>query len=226
MTSDTAARASGSRAGIDPGVLVGYPPDRPVAGTLVLGSEPRLRSGTVVYDGSRIGDRLQTGHHVVIREQCEIGDDVSVWSNSVIDYGCRMGHRVRIHSNCYVAQYTEVEEDAFLAPGVTCANDLYPGQPASARAMTGPVIGARAQLGVNVTVLPYVRIGEGALVGGGSVVTRNLPAGVVAFGCPAVVRGHVEELVSIGTRVVRDPASRSGYRLVDPAGDSRPHDDG
>jgi acetyltransferase-like isoleucine patch superfamily enzyme len=192
-----------------------------VSGTLLLGSEPRLRSGTVVYDGSRIGDRLQTGHHVVIREECEIGDDVSVWSNSVVDYRCRLGDRVRIHSNCYVAQFSEIEDDAFLAPGVTFANDLYPGLPASALAMTGPVIGARAQLGVNVTVLPYVRIGAGSLVGAGSVVTRNLPAGVVAFGSPAVVRGHVEDLVSIGTRVVRDPGARSGYRLVEPAGEEQ-----
>ena len=221
MTSGTAARATGGRSGIDPGVFVGYPPDRHATGRLVLGSEARLRTGTVLYDGSRIGDRLQTGHHVVIREECEIGDDVSVWSNTVIDYGCRLGDRVRIHSNCYIAQFTEIEEDAFLAPGVTLANDLYPGQAASARAMTGPVVGSGAQLGVNVTVLPYVRIGQGTLVGAGSVVTRNVPAGVVAFGCPAVVRGRVEDLVGIDDRVVRDPDSRSGFRLVEPAGDEQ-----
>ena len=75
----------------------------------MIGPARRLRSGTVLYAGSRIGERFQTGHHVVVREECEIGDDVSIWSNTVVDYGCRIGDRVKIHSNCYVAQFTEIE---------------------------------------------------------------------------------------------------------------------
>lgn len=169
----------------DEGVLVGYPPDRPVTARLQLGPSARLRSGTVVYAGSTIGARLSTGHHVVIREESTIGDDVSVWSSSVIDYGCRIGDRVKIHSGCYVAQFSEIDDDAFLAPGVRFANDLYPGSAASAAAMRGPSVGAGAQLGVNVTVLPYVRIGAGAIVGAGSVVVHDVPAGVVAVGSPA-----------------------------------------
>lgn len=152
----------------DADVQIGYEVARDVDRYLSIGADATLRSGTVIYVGSRIGDRFETGHHVVIREQCRVGDDVSVWSNTVVDYGCRLGSRVKIHSNCYVAQYTEIEDDAFLAPGVTIANDLYPGQAASARVMSGPRIGARAQLGVNVTVLPFVRIGHGCLVGAGS----------------------------------------------------------
>jgi acetyltransferase-like isoleucine patch superfamily enzyme len=198
----------------DPGVLVGYGSDRAESSELVLGPDARLRSGTVVYAGSRIGDRLQTGHHVVIREQCELGDDVSVWSNTVVDYSCRIGDRVKIHSNCYIAQYTEIGADAFLAPGVTIANDLYPGQEASREVMSGPSIGAGAQIGVNVTILPFVRIGDGCLVGAGSVVTRDLPAGTVAFGNPAVVRGRVEDLADVSARVQSDDASAARFRFA------------
>ena len=185
----------------DDGVIVGYEGQRPTTPTLHLGVDAVLRSGSVIYLGSRIGDRFATGHHVVVREDCEVGDDVSIWSNTVVDYGCRIGNRVKIHSNCYLAQYTDIGDDAFMAPGVTFANDLYPGQRASAEVMAGPSIGAGAQLGVNVTVLPYVIIGEGCLVGAGSVVTRDLPAGSVAFGNPARVRGRVEDLADISTRV-------------------------
>jgi len=198
----------------DPGVLAGYPAARGDARPLVLGAGARLRSGTVLYDGTTIGRGLQTGHGVVIREGCDIGDDVSIWSNSVVDYGCRIGDRVKIHCNCYVAQYSELDDGVFLAPGVTIANDLYPGDERSAQLMAGPRIGAAAQIGVNVTILPYVRIGAGALIGAGSVVTRDIPAGAVAFGNPAVVRRAVADLPPIDARVVLDGARTSRDRLA------------
>lgn len=199
----------------DQGVFVGYPVSRADLAPLVLGIGARLRSGTVIYDGTTIGQRLQTGHGVIIRECCEIGDDVSIWSNSVVDYGCKIGNRVKIHCNCYVAQYSELEDDVFLAPGVTIANDLYPGNERSAQLMAGPRVGAGAQIGVNVTILPFVRIGAGALIGAGSVVTRDIPAEAVAFGNPATVRRSVSELPGMDARVVTDDASASPYRLAD-----------
>jgi acetyltransferase-like isoleucine patch superfamily enzyme len=203
------ARPPGPPMAADPDVVIGYPVSRTDAGPLVLGPGARLRSGTVLYNGTTIGRRLQTGHGVVVREACEIGDDVSIWSNSVIDYGCRIGNRVKIHCNCYVAQFTELEDDVFLAPGVTIANDLYPGDQRSAELMAGPRIGAGAQIGVNVTILPFVRIGAGALIGAGSVVTRDIPATVVAFGNPAVPRRGVAELPVMETRIAADGTSVS-----------------
>lgn len=197
----------------DQGAVIGYPSARSEQRRLVLGPDACIRSGSVVYLGSRIGARFQTGHNVVVREDCQLGDDVSVWSNSVIDYGCRIGSRVKIHSNCYVAQFTEIEDDAFLAPGVTIANDLYPGQVASAAVMSGPRIGAGAQIGVNATILPFVRIGPGCLIGAGAVVARDIPAGMVAFGNPARVRGAVRDLLPIEARLSPADSPVSRYRL-------------
>ena len=198
----------------DPNVLLGYAPGRPVAERLVLGPDARLRSGSVVYQGSSIGARFETGHNVVVREQCRIGDDVSVWSGSVIDYGCRIGDSVKIHANCYVAQFTEIGDGAFLAPGVTIANDLYPGSAASEEVMSGPHIGAGAHIGVNVTILPFVRIGAGALVGAGATVTRDLPERCVAFGNPATVRSWVDQLAAVESRVEADGTSAARFRLA------------
>jgi acetyltransferase-like isoleucine patch superfamily enzyme len=178
--------ASPFAATLDDDVLLGYQGSRRSDPRLVLGDGARIRSGTVLYAGSRIGRRFETGHHVVVREENRLGDDVSVWSNTMIDYGCIIGDRTKIHCNCYVAQLTEIEDDVFLAPGVTIANDLFPGFEISARAMRGPSIGAGAQIGVNATILPYVRIGERAIVGAGSVVTKNIPDETLAYGVPAI----------------------------------------
>lgn len=205
----------------DADVVVGYPSQRGGRAPLVLGRGARLRSGTVLYDGSLIGTALQTGHHVVIREDCVIGDRVSIWSNSVIDYDVRIGDDVKIHTNCYVAQHTEILDGAFLAPGVTIANDLYPGQAESAARMSGPWIGPGAQLGVNVTVLPFVRIGEGCLIGAGSVVTRDIAPGLVAFGNPARVHGRVSDLPPISLRVRDESESASRFRLAHGPASSR-----
>jgi len=204
---------------VDANVVLGYPPPHGTAlqrtgcEGLLLGARARIRSGSVLYLGSDIGAGFQTGHNVILREGCTIGDYVAVWSNSVVDYGCWIGDRVKIHSNCYVAQFTHIGSDAFLAPGVTVANDLYPGQAASARVMSGPFIGAGAQIGVNVTILPYVRIGPGCLIGAGAVVARDIPGGTVAYGNPATVRGRVCDLPAIESRIAAVPTSASRYRF-------------
>ena len=186
----------GPGAVIDPEALVGYlSPRRNVSDVLEIGPQARVRSGSVVYAGSTIGERLETGHNVVIREQNRIGDRFSIWNNSVVDYGCTIGSNVKVHCNIYIAQFTVIEDDVFMAPGVTIANDIHPGCPESGECMRGPVLKRGCRLGVNVTVVPYVTIGEYTLVGSGSVVTRDLPPGVLAYGNPARVHARLEDVV-------------------------------
>ncbi len=185
----------GDGAVLDPEAIVGYlSPRRGISEELEIGPEARIRSGSVIYAGSKIGARLETGHNVVIREENIIGDHFSIWNNSVVDYGCRIGSDVKIHCNIYIAQFTVIEDNVFMAPGVTIANDIHPGCPDSGDCMRGPVLKRGCRIGVNVTIIPYVTIGEGTLVGGGSVVTRDLPPGVLAYGNPARIHCALEEL--------------------------------
>jgi len=204
----------GERALIDAGVILGYTPARGDNHLLIIGPDSRIRSGTVIYSGSDIGCNLETGHNVVIREQNQIGDNLRIWSNSVIDYGCKVGNNVKIHNNVYITQFTIIEDDAFIGPGATLANDIHPGCPRALECMRGPIIRKGAQVGINACVLPRVVIGEYALIGAGSVVTKDIPPGSVAYGNPAEVRGSIEDLVCT-TGLVDKPYSHLVGRLRD-----------
>jgi acetyltransferase-like isoleucine patch superfamily enzyme len=180
---------------IEEGAQVGYKPGRGTNFILTIGPNARIRSGTIIYGGSSIGSDLETGHNVVIREETRIGDFFRIWNNSTIDYGCQIGNHVKIHNKVYLGQFSVLEDDVFLAPGVTLANDLHPGCPDSLKCMRGPHIKKGAQIGVNASILPWVVIGQYAVIGSGSVVTKDIPDGMVAYGNPARVVGKIEDIV-------------------------------
>jgi acetyltransferase-like isoleucine patch superfamily enzyme len=177
---------------VHPTAILGEIPGRQIPSlALTLGPHAIVRAYSVIYAGSRIGSHLETGHGVVIREENRLGDHLSIWNNSTIDYGCVIGHRVRIHCNVYVAQFTIIEDDVFLAPGVMIANDRHP---ICKDCMKGPTIKRGARVGINATLLPEVVVGEAALVGAGAVVTKDVPAGAVVAGNPARVIGRANAL--------------------------------
>ena len=181
----------GEHGEIDEDVILGYPPGRAgKGGALILGDDAKIRSGSVIYQAVRIGHHFETGHGVIIREENEIGNFVSIWTHTIVDYGCRIGHRVKIHSLCYLAQYTRIEDDVFIAPGTTFANDKYP----VSNHLEGPRVKRGARIGVNVTLLPGVVVGEEALVGAGSVVTKDVPDRGVVAGNPARFVTNVDEI--------------------------------
>jgi serine acetyltransferase len=72
----------GKDAIIEESVMLGYLPSRGVTSILTIGPGAHIRSGSVIYGGSRIGSNLETGHNVVIREENNIGDNFRLWNNS------------------------------------------------------------------------------------------------------------------------------------------------
>jgi len=177
---------------VDPNVVIGYKPGRTIELVPVsIGPHAHLRLGTVIYASVSIGSGFETGHNVTIREETRIGNDCAIWNNSTVDYGCVLGDRVRIHNNVYVAQYTTIEDDVFLAPGVMIANDPHP---LCTKCMQGPTIRSGARVGINSVILAHVIVGRNSLIGAGSVVTKDVPEGAVVVGSPAKMVSHVDDL--------------------------------
>jgi acetyltransferase-like isoleucine patch superfamily enzyme len=151
-----------------------------------IGNNAVLRSGTILYCDVIIGDNFQTGHNVIIREKTGIGNDVAVGTATVIEGQCRIGNNVSIQSMVYIPTDTIIGDNVFIGPNTVLTNDRYP--PTRIGGLKGPRIMQGAAIGANVTLLPGVTVGEGALVAAGAVVTKDVPARTLAIGTPAAIR--------------------------------------
>lgn len=160
----------------------------------VIGDGAIINSHTVMYFGNKIGRNFRTGHGVLIREDNRIGDDVSIGSGSNVEHHVRLGNGVRLHSNVFVPELSVLEDLCWLGPNVVLTNAKYPASPTTKHELVGCYIEKGAKIGANTTVLPGIRIGAFALVGAGSVITRDVPAGAVVVGSPARIINEVSKL--------------------------------
>ena len=131
---------------------------------------------------------------------CEIGDDSRVGTFVEIQKGARIGRRVKISSHSFICEGVTIEDEVFIGHGVMFINDKYPraanvdGSPQSEAdwSVTPTVIKRRASIGSNATILCGVNVGEGAIVGAGSVVTHDVPANTIVAGNPAKLLRRIE----------------------------------
>jgi acetyltransferase-like isoleucine patch superfamily enzyme len=132
---------------------------------------------------------------------CEIGDGSKIGTFVEIQKGAKIGKQVKVSSHTFICEGVTIEDGAFIGHGVMFINDKYP------RSTTGSgmlqteedwvcvptLVGARASIGSNATILCGVAIGEGAIVGAGSVVTKDVPPWTIVAGNPARILRVMEQ---------------------------------
>jgi UDP-2-acetamido-3-amino-2,3-dideoxy-glucuronate N-acetyltransferase len=132
---------------------------------------------------------------------CEIGDESKIGTFVEIQKGVKIGRRVKVSSHAFICEGVTVEDEVLIGHGVMFINDKYPRATAAHGelqteadwACIPTLVKRGASIGSNATILCGVTIGERAIVGAGSVVTRDVPDGAVVAGNPARVLRHVEE---------------------------------
>jgi len=153
---------------------------------LVLGNNVIVGACCILYRGTIISNDVFIGDLGSVREDVEIGENTIIGKGVTIENKCKIGRYVKIETEAYITALSTIEDYCFIAPEVTFTNDQFLGRTEKRKTLfKGPTIKKGARIGANATILPGKIVGEDALVGAGSVVTKNLDAKKIYVGVPA-----------------------------------------
>ncbi len=152
-----------------------------------------------VSDKATIGSETKIWNYVQVRENAHIGENCIISSYVYIDFGVKIGNNVKIENRVSVYHGVTIEDGVFIGPHVCFTNDKVP------RSVNPDLtlksgddwevseihIKKGASIGANSVILPGVTVGEWAMIGSGSVVTKDVPDHALVFGNPARVKGFV-----------------------------------
>ena len=161
----------------------------------------------LVDQGVCIGSGTRVWAFTHLLSGAQIGDDCNICEQVFIEGDVVMGDRVTVKCGVQLWDGLRVEDDVFIGPNVTFTNDLFPRSKHYPESFPQTHIKAGASIGGGAVILPGITIGEKAMVGAGSVVTKSVPAGAVVVGNPARV-----------IRLLAEASDEPGYRSADPQG--------
>ena len=138
-----------------------------------------------------IGENTYIWQFCVILENAKIGNNCNINAQCLIENDVVIGDNVTIKSGVQVWDGITLEDNVFIGPNVTFTNDFTPRSKQYPSQFLKTIIKKGASLGANSTILGGITIGEYAMIGAGSVVTKDIPDNTLWYGNPALFHGHV-----------------------------------
>jgi UDP-2-acetamido-3-amino-2,3-dideoxy-glucuronate N-acetyltransferase len=147
----------------------------------------------IIFEDARIGENTRIGNFVFIRETTVIGKGCVVGSYVDIEGDVHVGDFVSLQSGCYLTRGVIIEDEVFCGPRMITLNDkpISYRRPSLIFTRRAPRLLRAARVGGGSVLCPGVTIGENALIGAGSVVTRDVPDRCIVMGNPARIVGTV-----------------------------------
>lgn len=134
---------------------------------------------------TNIGDNTNIWQFCVVFPEAKIGTGCNICANVLIENEVVIGNNVTVKSGVQLWDGVTLEDNVFVGPNVTFTNDLFPRSKNPDWKLSKTVVKKGASIGANATILCGITIGENAMIGAGSVVTKDVPAGEVWVGNPA-----------------------------------------
>lgn len=145
----------------------------------------------IVEPGATIGDGTRVWAFVHILSGARIGGDCNICDHVFIESDTLIGDRVTIKCGVQIWDGISLEDDVFVGPNATFANDMYPRSKKYPESFSKTVVQSGASIGANATILPGLNIGTGAMVAAGAVVTKDVPPNALVVGNPARIRRYL-----------------------------------
>jgi acetyltransferase-like isoleucine patch superfamily enzyme len=142
---------------------------------------------------SNIGQGTRVWQFSVILSGARIGENVNVCAHTLIENDVVIGNDVTVKSGVYIWDGITIEDNVFIGPCVTFTNDKNPRSKIYPEQFLRTTIKCGASIGANATILPGIVLGEGCMVGAGSVVTKDVPPYAVVIGNPACIIKYLEK---------------------------------
>jgi len=142
---------------------------------------------SAICESTNIGEGTKIWAFVHILPGAKIGTDCNICDFVFIENLVEVGDRTTIKSGVQLYDGVTIGSDVFIGPNVTFTNDKYPVSKNVNFDLLKTSVGNGASIGANSTILPGIKIGEKAVIGAGSVVTSDVPAGTTVVGNPAKI---------------------------------------
>jgi len=157
-----------------------------------------IHETAIVEEGVQLGEGTRVWHFVHIRKGVKIGKNGNIGKDVYIDTNVVIGDNCKIQNFASLYHGLTVGDDVFIGPHVCFTNDLYPRATIwSDERLVKTIVKDGASIGANSTIVAGVKIGKYAMIGAGTVVTKDVPDYALVIGNPARVVGRVDKMGNV-----------------------------